>query len=214
MPLFLNEIEIRLVASLAEKQMTTPEYYPLTLNALVQACNQKSSREPVVNYEETTVAKAIEILREKNLVYVFYGSTSRVPKYKHLIPEIFETSAEETALLTVLMLRGAQTPRELRDRTNRMHEFADVEAVETILNNLINRESNPLVIKLPRQTGQKDTRFMHLIGGEIDLEAYETAQPSAPKADRIIALEQKVEGLTNEVAELKSMFEEFKRQFE
>ncbi|HYN84589.1 MAG TPA: YceH family protein, partial [Pyrinomonadaceae bacterium] len=124
MTTLLNEVEARVLGALAEKQVTTPEYYPLTLNALVAACNQKNNRHPVSSLDEATVEDAVESLREKNLAYVFYGSTSRVPKYKHLMTEILRLSAGELALLTVLMLRGPQTVGELRERAGRMHEFA------------------------------------------------------------------------------------------
>ena len=105
----MNEIEARIVGCLVEKQLTTPEYYPLTLNALIAACNQKTNREPVTNYDETTIERALDVLRDKNLVYVFYGSSSRVPKYKHMLPSVYELDEKETAIVSVLMLRGAQT---------------------------------------------------------------------------------------------------------
>src|SRR3982750_396218 len=119
----LNEIEIRVLGSLVEKQLTTPEYYPLTLNALNAACNQKSNRDPVVSYDENTLNEALESLREKNLVYVFYGSNSRVVKYKHMFPNVFELDPAEVAVMAVLMLRGPQTVGEIRGRTDRLHEF-------------------------------------------------------------------------------------------
>src|SRR3712207_5285239 len=130
MPTLLNEVEARVLGALAEKQVTTPEYYPLTLNALVAACNQKNNRHPVSSLGEGAVEEAVESLREKNLAYVFYGSTSRVPKYKHLMTEILGLSAGELAVLTVLMLRGPQTAGELRERAGRMHEFAGLQEVE------------------------------------------------------------------------------------
>ena len=117
MPEILNEIEARVLGSLVEKQLTTPEYYPLTLNALVNACNQKNNREPVVAYDEATVSRCLEILRDRNLVYVFYGSTSRVPKYKHMLPSVYELEPAETAVMDVMLLRGPQTLGELRTRT-------------------------------------------------------------------------------------------------
>ena len=123
----MNEIEARIVGCLVEKQLTTPEYYPLTLNALIAACNQKTNRDPVVNFDETTVERALDILRDKNLVYVFYGSSSRVPKYKHMLPSVYELDERETALVSVLMLRGAQTVGELNQRTSRLYEFSGLE---------------------------------------------------------------------------------------
>src|SRR6185437_15986882 len=158
------------LGSLIEKQVTTPEYYPLTLNALTLACNQKNNRNPVTAYSENQVADAVESLREKNLAYVFYGSTSRVPKYKHVMPEVMHLSHPEGALMCVLMLRGAQTLGELRGNGGRLHDLASLEEVETTLNGLISRDE-PLVARLPRQPGQKEGRFAHLLSGEIDIEA-------------------------------------------
>src|SRR3982074_3059195 len=126
----LTDVEVRVLGSLIEKQITTPEYYPLTLNALTLACNQKNNRNPVTALNETTVAEAVESLRAKNLSYVFYGSNSRVPKYKHVVPEIFHLSHPELALMCMLMLRGPQTVGELRDRTTRLHDFGGLEEVE------------------------------------------------------------------------------------
>src|SRR3954453_13703468 len=119
----LNETEARILGSLVEKQLTTPEYYPLTLNALVNACNQKNNRDPVMTLTESEVSTALEYLRDRNLVYVYYGSTSRVPKYKHMLPTYYELEPGEVAVMAVLMLRGHQTLGELRERTSRMHEF-------------------------------------------------------------------------------------------
>src|SRR5689334_15302889 len=126
----LNDIEVRVLASLVEKQVTTPEYYPLSLNALTLACNQKNNRNPVTSYEEGTIMQTLESLREKNLVYVFYGSSSRVPKYKHVMPEVLHLNEKELAALCVLMLRGPQTIGEIKDRAGRLHEFANLEEVD------------------------------------------------------------------------------------
>ncbi|MBA2737697.1 MAG: YceH family protein, partial [Pyrinomonadaceae bacterium] len=153
----LTEVEARIVGALVEKQLTTPEYYPLTLNALTAACNQKSNREPVVSFNEETVTRALEDLREKNLVYVFYGSTSRVPKYKHMLPQVFELEPSETAVMCVLMLRGAQTLGELRERTGRLYEFSGIGEVNETLDSLMRRDE-PLVVRLERQAGQKEAR--------------------------------------------------------
>ncbi|MBA2620979.1 MAG: YceH family protein, partial [Acidobacteria bacterium] len=158
----LTEIEARICGALVEKQLTTPEYYPLTLNALVAACNQKTSREPVVAYSEEIVQKAVDDLREKNLVYVFYGSTSRVPKYKHILPDAFELALADTAVLCVLMLRGVQTLGELRERTGRLYEFSGIGEVQETLDNLMRRDV-PLVARLERQAGQKEARFAQLL---------------------------------------------------
>ena len=167
----LTDIETRVLGALVEKQISTPEYYPLTLNALTLACNQKNNRYPVTAYAENEVAQAVESLREKNLAYVFYGSTSRVPKYKHVMPEVLHTNAAETALMCVLMLRGPQTPGELRGNAARLYEFSGLDEVEQTLAGLISHEPDPLVARLSRQAGQKEVRFGHLLSGEIRVEA-------------------------------------------
>ena len=206
----LTDIETRVLGSLIEKQVTTPEYYPLTLNSLTLACNQKNNRHPVTSYSENQVADALESLREKNLAYVFYGSTSRVPKYKHVMPEVMHLTHPEVALMCALMLRGAQTLGELRSNGGRLHEFSGLEEIEETLNGLITREPEPLVVRLPRQPGQKEGRFAHLLSGEIDVEAI--VEPERPV--RRAGLEEKVEALSAEVEKLKAQFEEFKKQFE
>lgn len=211
----LTEIETRVLGALIEKQVTTPEYYPLTLNALTLACNQKNNRYPVTSYTENQVADALESLREKNLTYVFYGSTSRVPKYKHVAPEVMHLNPAETALMCALMLRGAQTLGELRGNASRLHEFSSLEEVEQTLNELISRDTEPLVVRLPRQSGQKEGRFAHLLSGEIDVEALAAAETErAPAPRRSSALEEKVDALAAEVEKLKEQFEHFRRQFE
>src|SRR5204863_2820800 len=163
----LSDIEVRVLGVLVEKQITTPEYYPLTLNALTLACNQKNNRDPVTTYAEDKVAQAVESLREKNLVYIFYGSTSRVPKYKHVMPEVLHLTPPETAVICVLMLRGPQTPGELRGNASRLFEFAGLDEVEQTLAGLISHEPDALVTRLQRQTGQKEIRFAHLLSVEI-----------------------------------------------
>lgn len=218
MPTILNDIETRVLGSLVEKQVTTPEYYPLTLNSLTLACNQKNNRNPVTSYNEEQVAQALETLREKNLTYVFYGSTSRVPKYKHVMPEIMHLSSPEIALMCVLMLRGPQTPGELRGNAARLFEFSTLEEIEETLGALISRDE-PLVVRLPRQPGQKEVRFAHLLSGAIDVEALLESERSAPtprrsSSDQIERLEQKVDALTAEVDKLRLQFEEFRKQFD
>ena len=208
----LTDIEARVLGSLIEKQVTTPEYYPLTLNALMLACNQKNNRYPVTSYTENQVSEAVERLREKNLSYVFYGSTSRVPKYKHVMPEVMRLSHPEVALMCVLMLRGAQTLGELRGNAARLHDFSGLEEVEQTLNGLITRDE-PMVARVPRQPGQKEGRFAHLLSGEINLEALAEAERAAPVSRRS-SLEEKVEALTAEVEKLKEQFEQFRKQFE
>jgi uncharacterized protein YceH (UPF0502 family) len=212
----LTDVEVRVLGSLVEKQVTTPEYYPLTLNALMLACNQKNNRTPVTSYDETTVAQALETLREKNLAYVFYGSTSRVPKYKHVLPEVMHLTQPELALMCVLLLRGPQTTGELATRAFRLHEFSGLEEVEATLNSLITREPDPLVKRLPRQPGQKEARFAHLLSGEVSIYAApEEVAPTRTRGnDRVAALEAEIETLKAEVGMLKSQFEGFKKQFE
>ena len=214
MTTILTDIETRVLGSLIEKQVTTPEYYPLTLNALTLACNQKNNRHPVTSYPESQVADAVESLREKNLAYVFYGSTSRVPKYKHVVPEVMHLSPPETALMCVLMLRGAQTPGELRGNASRLHEFSGLEEVEAVLNALISREDEPLVVRLPRQPGQKEVRFAHLLSGEIDVEALPVEPERPSRQSGVERLEQKVDALAAEVEKLKEQFDQFRKQFE
>ena len=223
MPTILTDIEVRVLGCLVEKQVTTPEYYPLTLNALTLACNQKNNRQPVTSLNETAVLESVETLREKNLVYIFYGSNSRVPKYKHVMPEIFHLSQAKLALMCVLMLRGPQTVGELRERASRLYEFTGLQEAEDTLNLLItqDKDNEPLVARLPRQPGQKEARFAHLLSGELDLEALaesELAQPSTAArhgaAERISQLEQQVETLSEQMKRLREEFAEFKKQFE
>ena len=214
---------MRVVGSLVEKQVTTPDYYPLTLNALVHACNQISNRDPVVQYGEQEVADAVDTLRSKNLVYIFYGADSRVPKYKHMAREVWGLSPAELAALCVLMLRGPQTVGEVRGRTGRLHEFADLREVEETLDALARRD-DPLVTKLPRQAGRKEARYAHLLSGQPVVEEEGEGQASAaPRAsaatragdgERVARLEAEVERLSGEVAEMRRQFEEFRKQFE
>lgn len=216
----LTDVEARVLGALVEKQVTTPEYYPLTLNALMLACNQKNNRYPVTSYDEATVAQAVESLREKNLAYVFYGSTSRVPKYKHVMPEVMHLSPQELALISVLMLRGPQTLGELRDRAARFCAFSGLEEVEATLNSLASRDSEPLVVRLPRQPGQKEARFAHLLSGEINVETMVGLEsPRRPRtatldSERVEKLEADVETLKSQIAQLQDQFHEFRKQFE
>ena len=221
MPTILTDIEVRVLGCLVEKQVTTPEYYPLTLNALTLACNQKNNRQPVTSLNETAVLEAVETLREKNLVYIFYGSNSRVPKYKHVMPEIFHLSQPELALMCMLMLRGPQTVGELRDRTTRLHDFGGLEEVEETLQLLIVKEPEPLVTRLSRQPGQKEARFAHLLAGEVSLDFSGETEPLRQAVagrqgtgERIANLEQEVARVTAEMEELRKQFAEFKKQFE
>ena len=214
----LTETEIRVLGSLIEKQITTPEYYPLTLHSLTAACNQKNNRNPVMSLTEPEVERALDSLRERNLAYVFHGSTSRVPKFKHVAPEILQLNPAELAVMCVLMLSGAQTVGEIRTRGSRLHEFSSLEEVDETLRGLSARESEPLVVKLPRQPGQKDARYVHLLSGEPDLSHVEATTPEQPTrradADRAPRLEEQVQMLKQQVEELARQFAEFRKQFE
>jgi uncharacterized protein YceH (UPF0502 family) len=215
----LSETEVRVLGCLVEKQLTTPEYYPLTLNALVTACNQKSNRDPVVSYDEATVMQALDTLRERNLVYVFHGSTSRVVKYKHMLPSVYELDPAATAAITVLMLRGPQTIGEIRARTDRLYDFESLVQVQEMLDALT-RRNEPLVVKLERQAGQKDARYAHLLSGEVDIETIPVAAARDRTAggrhlsERVEKLEQDVERLSAEIESLTTTLQEFRKQFE
>jgi len=217
--MLLNETEVRILGSLIEKQVTTPEYYPLTLNSLTAACNQKNNRNPVTTLTEAEVERALDSLRDKNLAYVFHGSNSRVPKFKHVAPENLQLNTAELAAMCVLMLSGPQTTGEIRTRGFRLYEFAGLEEVDNILHGLSTRDE-PLVTKLPRQAGQKEARFAHLLTGEVHVEtvfsepavARTSRQSSEP--ERIVKLEEQIELLRGEVEGLRLQFDEFKKQFE
>src|SRR5258706_2196745 len=181
--MLLTPTEVRVLGSLIEKQITTPEYYPLTLNALTLACNQKNNRNPVTALTDIEVEQALDSLREKNLAYVFYGSTSRVPKYKHVV-ENLQVNSAEIAVICVLMLSGAQTVGEIRTRGTRLYEFSGLEEVEKTLHDLSNKDPEAMVIKLPRQPGQKEARFAHLLSGEVNVEQLAMEEWSAGRARR------------------------------
>lgn len=214
----LTETEIRVVGSLVEKQLTTPEYYPLTLNALTASCNQKSNRDPVMSLGETEIMAAVDRLRDENLVYLFYGSGSRTVKYKHMLPSVYELDAAGTAVMAVLMLRGPQTIGEIRERSGRMHEFGDLNEVQATLDDL-SRRDEPLIVKLERQPGQKEARYAHLLSGPVDMTklaaaAERTSSAGSASNDRIEKLETEVERLSSELAEFKAIFDEFRKQFD
>ena len=194
----------------------------MTLNALTLACNQKNNRNPVTTLSEAEVEQALDSLREKNLAYVFHGSTSRVPKFKHVMPEIFQLNPAELAVMCALMLSGAQTVGEIRGRSARLYEFSGLDEVEDTLHALSTKESEPLVTKLPRQTGQKEVRYAHLLCGEVNVEQM-PAEPESRAAHRsprvndsekVAELQEQVARLSAEVESLRRQFEEFKKQFE
>lgn len=217
MSTILNETEVRVLACLVEKQLTTPEYYPLTLNALTAACNQKSNRDPVMSLGETAIMAAVDRLRDENLVYLFYGSGSRTVKYKHMLPSVYELDAAGTAVIAVLMLRGPQTIGEIRERTGRLHEFSDLNEVQSTLDEM-SRRDEPLIVQLERQPGQKEVRYAHLLSGEIDVSklafASEKTASSGGSSERVEKLENDVERLSRQLAEFRATFDEFRKQFD
>ncbi|MFH1217316.1 MAG: YceH family protein [Pseudomonadota bacterium] len=215
MDILLDETELRVLGCLLEKEMATPEYYPLSLNALVNACNQKSNREPVVSYDETTVIHAVQTLKDKR--FAVQSDASRVPKYGQNFSKIKNLLRKEAALLCLLLLRGAQTVGELRGRSERLYEFVDLADVERTLNNLIDME---YVVRLPRQPGRKESRFAHLLGGEVKIdedfpEPLEPGSQNMPDGkNRITVLEEEINAIRTELEALKETFENFKKQFE
>ena len=209
----LTETEVRVIGCLVEKQLTTPEYYPLTLNALIAACNQKSNRDPVVSYDETGATEALDSLRDKNLVYVFHGSTSRVVKYKHMLPSVYELDPAETAVMTVLMLRGPQTVGEIRGRTDRLYDFESLGQVQETLDALA-RKDGPLAVKLERLPGQKDARYAHLLSGAVPDPIFSKPLANvASKDDRITEIETELKQLRNDLDALRESVQEFRNQF-
>src|SRR5579863_2722950 len=222
MDLVLNEVEARVLGSLVEKDVTTPDYYPLSLNALVNACNQKNNRDPVMNLDEDVVRQALDTLQAKRLAGPTSSADSRVTKYEHRMQEVFNFTRGETAILCVLLLRGPQTPGELRGRTERMHHFEDLTEVQSALQRLMQREP-ALARVLPRQPGTKESRYMHLLSGDAEnvgvRDPSATRAPSTPVADsvddeRIAQLETEVAQLRREMSDLKQQLASFRKQFE
>ena len=218
MELKLTETEVRVLGSLIEKDITTPEYYPLSLNALVNACNQKTNRDPVMQLDEDAVRDALDGLQQQRMAGPARGADSRVTKYEQRMQEVFNFTRAETAILGVLLLRGPQTPGELRGRAERMHRFETLEDVQSALQKLMQREP-PLAKVLPRQPGTKESRYAHLLGGDVE-EAEGPVQTGAAvehhstDAVRITRLEEEVAELRREVGEVKDQMERFRKQFE
>jgi uncharacterized protein YceH (UPF0502 family) len=217
----LNPVEVRVLGSLIEKDITTPDYYPLTLNALTNACNQSSNRDPVVSFGDQAVVRALDSLRDRKLAFMFQGADSRVSKYGHRVAEFFEIARPGIAILCTLMLRGPQTVGEIRGRTGRMHEFQSLEETEAALDALIARAPEPLIVKLPRQAGMKEQRYAHLLAGEVSLPASEIPPSAEPAVlavrlenERLARLEEESAALRKEVAELRREFTEFRKQLE
>src|SRR5271154_1201979 len=214
----LKETEARVLGSLVEKDITTPEYYPLSLNALLNACNQKSNRDPVMQLDEDAVRKALDGLQQHRMAGSARGADSRVTKYEQRLQELFNFTRPETAVLCVLLLRGPQTPGELRGRAERLHRFETLEDVQSALQKLIQREP-PLAKVLPRQPGTKESRYVHLMAGDV-AEGDFVEQTGAmvgrnsTDAERIARLEDDVAGLRRELGDVKHQLERFRKQFE
>jgi uncharacterized protein len=224
--IFLNSVETRVLGALVEKDITTPDYYPLSLNALVNACNQKNNRDPVMTLHEAAVREALDDLHNKNLAGPASGADSRVTKYEHRLQEMFNFTRGETAILCVLLLRGPQTPGELRARTERMHRFEDLTEVQSSLQRLLQRDP-PLARVLSRQPGTKESRYMHLLSGDMkdsgtaDASMAQAPSPAYPVTsaaipstdrDRITHLEDEVATLRKEVTDVKQQLERFRTQ--
>lgn len=214
LPHDLTAVDVRILGSLIEKQLSTPDHYPLSLNALTSACNQVSNRDPVMSLDEGDVSEAITGLRRRGLVRSIQPVGSRVPKYEHLLADVGELTRPEVAVLGVLMLRGPQTQAEVRTRASRLMPDENAAAIDAALEALIGREP-PIAARLPRRPGQKEARCAHLLAGEVtdDAEDAPVAVPSG-SADRMVALEEAVRELQGEVADLRSQLGAFRRQFE
>jgi len=202
--------EQRVLGCLIEKGLATPDYYPLTLNALVNACNQSTSRDPVMNLDETAVMTALYGLRDQQAVWFVGAAGSRVQKYQHRLAESLGLSVQETAIVGELLLRGPQTPGELRGRCTRMYAFQDLPEVEAVLALMLEAE-DPLLAKLPRQPGTKETRYAHLLGEPPEAAAAVVPAPAGPS--RTALLEAEVAALRGELAQLRAEFEAFRGQF-
>lgn len=214
----LSHVEARIIGALMEKEKTTPENYPLTLNAVTRACNQKSNRNPVMNIDESLIAGALDGLGfHKQLTKRLLADDSRVPKYRHALIEVLNLTPDEHAALCILLLRGPQTLGEIRGRTERLFPFESLEQIEQTLQRLADRE-DPLVQKLPRQIGRKEARYAHLLSGEIEIEEIEIVEPAVleirAENERVDQLETEVQSLREEITALKEQFTQFKQQFE
>lgn len=213
----LSEMECRILAALAEKEIATPEYYPMTVKALTAACNQKNNRNPVVSYAEPDVETCLEAMRFKNLVWQVNPAGARVSKYEHNLIKTYQLDKQELILLCELMLRGPQTPAELKKNASRLFPFSHMIQIETAMKNLADETRGPLVLTLPRQPGQKEERIAHLLCGPIDLEAFEAAATSRHTpisyGSGMETLLEEIAQLRSELAQLREEFEAFKQQF-
>lgn len=205
----LSPLEARVIGCLLEKQVTTPEQYPLSINGVVTACNQKTNREPVMTLSDAEVQDQLDTLVKRHYLRTVSGFGNRVTKYEQRFCNSefgdLKLSSAEVALVTTLLLRGAQTPGELRGRAQRMHEFSDMAEVENTLERLATREDGPFVVRLPREPGKRESRYMHLFSGEVDLQTIAAGQPESAQIDD--DLRTRVEALEGEVAELKQRLE-------
>lgn len=217
MPYDLSPEECRVLGALIEKDLSTPEYYPLSLNALVNACNQKSNRDPVVSYDDPTAFAALDSLRHRGLAAFVHEAGSRVEKYRHRISEQWNLTRGELAILTALLLRGPQTGGELRQNTARLHPFEDLDVVAGTLQRLAERDPDPLAMQLPLLPGTKEPRWAHLLSGEPPLDRHAslaptpTARPDAETQSRLSALEEQVSTLREDIHELRQMLDHLRR---
>lgn len=221
MDILLTAEQTRVLGALMEKEITTPEYYPLSLNALVNACNQKSCRDPVVQYDDLTVARCVESLRDRQLAAMVSGADARVPKYKQRLSELHPFGAAGTAVLAELMLRGPQTVGELKNRASRMHPFTDIAEVQAALDELAGRPDGPWIALTARRPGQKELRYAHLLNGPVAAAEAGAAPPVEPavlavrqESDRITQLEQEVLMLRADLEQLRQHVADFRKQFE
>lgn len=218
MDILITAIEARVLGALVEKDITTPDYYPLSLNALINACNQKNNRDPVMNLNEDAVRQALSGLQQQKLAGPAGGADSRVTKYEHRIQEVFNFTRAETAIICVLLLRGPQTPGELRGRAERMFRFEELSDVQSTLQRLMQRE--PALVKaLPRQPGTKEIRYAHLLSGEDEAWVSTPAPASTGifesiDGDRVARLEEELKELRTELADLRQQLADFRKQFE
>jgi uncharacterized protein YceH (UPF0502 family) len=218
MDIILTDVEARVLGALIEKELTTPDYYPLSLNALIHACNQKSNRDPFMLLDEEAVRQALHSLNKKELAGPADDMVGRVTKYEHRLQEAYNFTRHEIAILCELLLRGPQTPGELRGRAGRMHAFDDLGIVQSTLQRLINREP-PLAKMLSRQPGTKEARYAHLLSGDVETREHEPASEAAvlgssAGGDRIARLEDRMANLHKEIADLKLQFADFRKQFD
>jgi uncharacterized protein YceH (UPF0502 family) len=218
MELDLSPVEARVVGALMEKERATPQNYPLTLNSTLSACNQKSNRHPVMALEETTVFRALEQLMAKGVVQRLISDDARVPKYRQTFTDKVGLMALAAAVVCVLLLRGPQTPGEIRGRTERLFKFETLDEVTETMQSLLEREPEPYLLQLPRQPGTKESRYAHLFSGEIDVEVAEVKEAAAvtvvAENERIDQLEAEVHSLREEIESIKTAFDTFRTQFE